>query len=234
MSHSKLSDKDRIFRSKIRMKMSNLRSRLKELQQEVITGESQQSDVDACKGEIEVFRKELQSLEDGGHTTFIKAKTMLEPKKNLSSKGKKLELKAKLLKTRLESAEKKLLKEDGNSFKLKSKQQKIVDDLKEQIQMLGAERTAIDNFNHTRFIQLKNQQSDGDKQARELHEVENKIREIKEKISEHKESEEATKEQLMDDLHLAEMEKESIENFTHDDFLENLESMKAKRRSGLK
>ena len=38
MSHSKLSDKDRIFRSKIRMKMSNLRSRLKELQQEVITG----------------------------------------------------------------------------------------------------------------------------------------------------------------------------------------------------
>lgn len=234
MSRSKLSDKDRAFRSKIRMKMSNLRTRLKDLQKEVITGESQQSDVDACKGEIEVLRKELQSLEDGGHTTFIKAKTMLEPKKNLSSKGKKLEWKTNLLKTRLKSAEKKLLQEEGSSSKLKDEQQKIVDDLKEQIQMLGVERNAIDNFNHTRFVQLKNQQSEGDKQTRELNEVENKIKEIEEKISKCKESEEGSKEQLMDDLHLAEMEKESIENFTHDDFLENLESMKAKRRSGLK
>ena len=234
MSSSKLSDKDRAFRSKIRMKMSNLRTKLKDLQQEVITGESQQSDVDACKGDIEVLRKELQSLEDGGHTTFIKAKTMLEPKKNLSSKGKKLEWKTNLLKTRLKSAEKKLLQEEGPSSKLKDKQQKIVDDLKEQIQMLGVEKTAIDNFNHTRFVQLKNQQSEGDKQTRELQEVENKIKEIEEKISKCKESEEGSKEQLMDDLHLAKMEKESIENFTHDDFLENLESMKAKRRSGLK
>jgi hypothetical protein len=30
------------------------------------------------------------------------------------------------------------------------------------------------------------------------------------------------------------MEKESIENFTHDHFLENLSSMKAKRKSGLR
>ena len=190
--------------------------------------------MDACKGEIEVLRKELQSLEDGGHTTFIRAKTMLEPKKNLSSKGKKLEWKTNLLKTRLKSAEKKLLQEEGSSSKLKDKQQKIVDDLKEQIQMLGVERTAIDNFNHTRFVQLKNQQSEGDKQTRELQEVENKIKEIEEKISKCKESEEGSREQLMDDLHLAKMEKESIENFTHDDFLENLESMKAKRRIGLK
>jgi polyhydroxyalkanoate synthesis regulator phasin len=216
------------------MKMSNLRTRLKDLQKEVITGESQQSDVDACKGEIEVLRKELQSLEDGGHTTFIKAKTMLEPKKNLSSKGKKLEWKTNLLKTRLKSAEKKLLQEEGSSSKLKDEQQKIVDDLKDQIQMLGVERNAIDNFNHTRFVQLKNQQSEGDKQTRELNEVENKIKEIEEKISKCKESQERSREQLMDDLHLAKMEKESIENFTHDDFLENLESMKAKRRSGLK
>ena len=139
-----------------------------------------------------------------------------------------------MLKTRLKSAEKKLLQEEGSSSKLKDKQQKIVDDLKEQIQMLGVERTAIDNFNHTRFVQLKNQQSEGDKQTRELQEVENKIKEIEEKISKCKESEEGSREQLMDDLHLAKMEKESIENFTHDDFLENLESMKAKRRSGLK
>ena len=66
--------------------MSNLRSKLKDFENGIVSGDSQQSDVDACKGEIEVLRKELQSLVDGGHTTFIKVKSMLEPKKNLSSK----------------------------------------------------------------------------------------------------------------------------------------------------
>jgi chromosome segregation ATPase len=101
---TKLSEKDRIYRSKVRMKMTKLRAQLKELQQ----GEGQQSDIDSCNGEIEVLRKELQSLEEGGHTTFIKAKQMLEPKKNLSTKGKKLDTKVKFLKIRLKNAEKKL------------------------------------------------------------------------------------------------------------------------------
>ena len=39
---------------------------------------------------------------------------------------------------------------------------------------------------------------------------------------------------LQDELHFLEMEKESIENFTHDHFLENVESMKVKRRSELR
>ena len=39
---------------------------------------------------------------------------------------------------------------------------------------------------------------------------------------------------MKEELHLLEMEKESIENFTHDHFLENLASMKAKRKSGLR
>ena len=66
--------------------MSNLRSKLKDFENGIVSGDSQQSDVDACKGEIEVLQKELQSPVDGGHTTFIKVKSMLEPKKNLSSK----------------------------------------------------------------------------------------------------------------------------------------------------
>ena len=53
--NSKSSEKDRAFRSKIRMKMSNLRTKLKELEGDIRTGDAQQSDVDACKGEIEVF-----------------------------------------------------------------------------------------------------------------------------------------------------------------------------------
>ena len=155
---TKLSEKDRIHRSKVRMKMVKLRTQLKELLQE----EGQQSDIDSCNGEIEVLRKELQSLEDGGHTTFIKAKQMLEPKKNLSTKGKKIDTKVKFLKIRLKNAEKKLNEQDS-SPKLKEKKQEIVEDLKEQLQSLSGERQAIENFNHTRFVQLKSQASEGDK-----------------------------------------------------------------------
>jgi len=181
--NSKLSEKDRGFRSKIRMKMSSLRTKLKELEEGVRLGEVQQSDVDSCKGEMEVLRKELQSLEEGGHTTFIKAKSMLEPKKNLSSKGKKLDWKSKLLNTRLKGAEKKLMQEGDSSPSLKKKQQEIVEDLKAQIQSLVGEREAIQNFNHTRFVQLKDQASEGEKQSKELSEVESKIKDLQVKIS---------------------------------------------------
>jgi hypothetical protein len=224
---TKLSEKDRIHRSKVRMKMVKLRTQLKELLQE----EGQQSDIDSCNGEIEVLRKELQSLEDGGHTTFIKAKQMLEPKKNLSTKGKKIDTKVKFLKIRLKNAEKKLNEQDS-SPKLKEKQQEIVEDLKEQLQSLSGERQAIENFNHTRFVQLKSQASEGDKQTEELTKVEEKIRGLQLKLLKCANSENEA--HLKDELHFLEMEKESIENFTHDHFLENVESMKVKRRSELR
>jgi len=224
---TKLSEKDRIHRSKVRMKMVKLRTQLKELLQE----EGQQSDIDSCKGEIEVLRKELQSLEEGGHTTFIKAKQMLEPKKNLSTKGKKIDTKVKFLKIRLKNAEKKLNEQDS-SPKLKEKQQEIVEDLKEQLQSLSGERQAIENFNHTRFVQLKSQASEGDKQTKELGEVDQKVKDLRQKLSKCSDSD--SEDLLQDELHFLEMEKESIENFTHDHFLENVESMKVKRRSGLR
>jgi len=224
---TKLSEKDSIHRSKVRMKMVKLRTQLKELLQE----EGQQSDIDSCKGEIEVLRKELQSLEEGGHTTFIKAKQMLEPKKNLSTKGKKIDTKVKFLKIRLKNAEKKLNEQDS-SPKLKEKQQEIVEDLKEQLQSLSGERQAIENFNHTRFVQLKSQASEGDKQTKELGEVDQKIKDLRQKLSKCSDSD--SEDLLQDELHFLEMEKESIENFTHDHFLENVESMKVKRRSGLR
>jgi len=156
---------------------------------------------------------------------------MLEPKKNLSTKGKKIDTKVKFLKIRLKNAEKKLNEQDS-SPKLKEKQQEIVEDLKEQLQSLSGERQAIENFNHTRFVQLKSQASEGDKQTKELGEVDQKIKDLRQKLSKCSDSD--SEDLLQDELHFLEMEKESIENFTHDHFLENVESMKVKRRSGLR
>ena len=68
------------------------------------------------------------------------------------------------------------MQEDDSSPKLKKKQQEIGEDLKVQIQSLVEESEAIQNFNHTRFVQLKDQVSEGEKQSKELNEVEGKIK----------------------------------------------------------
>ena len=227
MNPSKLSAKDRAIRSQVRMKISNLRSQLKKLQQD---NPSNLADIESCKGEIEVLRKELQSLEDGGHTTFIKAKGMLEPKKNLSSKSKKLEWKIKLYKTRIKNAEKKLTKQ-GLSSEIIEKQEKLISDLTKQIFSLSEEQKALKNFNHTRFLESTKDTSEEDSQAKKLDDINVRISVVQGKIANLPDNEKD--ENLNEELHLLEMEKEAIENFTHDHFLENLEVIKAKRKSAL-
>ncbi len=227
MHPSKFSAKDKAIRSQVRMKISNLRSQLKKLQQDT---PSNPADIESCKGEIEVLRKELQSLEDAGHTTFIKAKGMLEPKKNISSKSKKLEWKIKLLKTRIKNAEKKLTKQ-GLSSETIEKQEKLILDLNKQIFSLSEEQKALKNFNHTRFLESTKDTSEEDSQAKKLDDINAKISVVLGKIVSLPDNEKD--EHLNEELHLLEMEKEAIENFTHDHFLENLEVMKAKRKSAL-
>lgn len=227
MNPSKFSSKDKAIRSQVRMKISNLRSQLKKLQQD---NPSNLGDIESCKGEIEVLRKELQSLEDGGHTTFIKAKGMLEPKKNLSSKSKKLEWKIKLFKTRIKNAEKKLTKQ-GLSSEIIEKQEKLISDLTKQIFSLSEEQKALKNFNHTRFLESTKDTSEEDSQAKKLDDINVRISVVQGKIANLPDNEKD--ENLNEELHLLEMEKEAIENFTHDHFLENLEVIKAKRKSAL-
>jgi len=227
MNPSKLSTKDRAIRSQIRMKISNLRSQLKEFQQDT---PSNLADIESCEGEIEVLRKELQSLEDGGHTTFIKAKEMLEPKKNLSSKSKKLEWKIKLFKTRIRNAEKKLTKQ-GLSSEIIEEQEMLISDLNKQILSLSEEQKALKDYNHTRFLESTKDTSEEDSQAKKLDDINARISAVQGKIGSLPDNEKD--ENLNEELHLLEMEKEAIENFTHDHFLENLEVMKAKRKSAL-
>ena len=54
MHPSKFSAKDKAIRSQVRMKISNLRSQLKKLQQDT---PSNPADIESCKGEIEVLTK---------------------------------------------------------------------------------------------------------------------------------------------------------------------------------
>lgn len=75
----------------------------------------------------------------------------------------------------------------------------------------------------------------GVKQNAEIEQVNKKIHDLRTKLERaSKEGGDPMAEDLQEELHLLKMEKESIENFTHDLFLKNLKNLKAKRRSELK
>ena len=103
-------------RATVRLSLRAERKRLKKLEKEMSQGRDVIDDIDACKGEIELLFKELQSIEEGGHTTFLHAKELIAPKKNISSK--KEFIRGEIRKTYTEIAE---LEENKSNFdKLKS------------------------------------------------------------------------------------------------------------------
>ena len=90
-------------RAIVRESLSEARSKLKELQKEMSLGKDFADDVVSCKGEIELLFKELESIEDGGHATFLEAKDLIAPKKNVSEK--KLVIRSKMEKAKKEISE---------------------------------------------------------------------------------------------------------------------------------
>ena len=77
--------KQRALRSKIRTQLAELVQKQNKLKLEG----ANMLELEEVSGEMEVLRKELQSVEDSGHTVFMSAKQMLAPKKELSQKQKK-------------------------------------------------------------------------------------------------------------------------------------------------
>ena len=65
-------------------------------------------ELEEVSGEMEVLRKELQSVEDSGHTVFMSAKQMLAPKKDIYQKQNKISWKKKHIEISLNSLNKDL------------------------------------------------------------------------------------------------------------------------------
>ena len=223
------SSKDRALRSKLRVELAQLINQRKKLQRE----NAAKSDIEANEGEIDVIRKELKSIEDSGHTVFISAKKMLEPKKELSQKEKKIAWKRKHIEIRLKSLRKDLDstgKDPNQKNAISVKIAKFSEDLKD----LNLELNAVKDFNHTRFLGSQQIQGKENEQDEKLKEVEEKINAIREKIAEQEASIPNDDIGLSrEELHMLELEKEAIENFTHQEFLQNLQGIKSRRRSQL-
>ena len=175
---SQFNSKDRALRSKLRVQIAELVQKKKTLQ----TEGAPKLEIDECDGEIEVLRKELQSIEDSGHTVFVNAKKMLEPKKEVSQKEKKLSWKKKHLEIRLKSLRKDLLDATKSSEQRLKVNNKILS-FKKEIESLNEELHAVKNFNHTRFVEAQKLQGQADEQERKILEIDQKILEIEAKLA---------------------------------------------------
>jgi len=222
--------KQRALRSKIRTQLAELVQKQNKLKLEG----ANMLELEEVSGEMEVLRKELQSVEDSGHTVFMSAKQMLAPKKELSQKQKKISWKKKHIEIRLNS-----LNKDLKDLEQSSEECTLINDkiakFQKELSDLNQEQNAVNDLNHTRFLDAQNVGAEEAGQEQDLKKVNSELEELNSQILENG-SKLATAElaELKERLHFLELEKESIENFTHDEFLENTKAMKAKRKSQLR
>lgn len=224
-------DKSRKDREQVRQQIDEVRQRIEDLSS---SGKDNSADIVACKGEVEVLKKELQAIKDGGHTTFVMAKQMLQPKKGISSKTRSIKFRREKLSRQIAKLEAQV--KDANLSA--EEQNPILDKIskyKEDRATLSQERQALKEFNHTRFMEFHKEADKANEQEAELAKVDKKIFTVETRLDEalEKNNDELLNE-AKEDLHLLHMERESIVNFSHDLFLKNLEQLKGKRRSDLK
>ena len=218
------------------MQLHKLRRQIKQLQAGTRSPSAKKEKIESLRGEVTVLEKELQSFQEGGHTTFLQAKKMLEPKKGISGKKHRIKWKKSQIEIRLKDVEEQLTEPDLDKELhdgLKAQMEKF----RHQLALLQQENEALEDYNHTRFVQAQKGSGGTGEESRaaKLSKIDEKISSIQknlEKACEEGKEEEA--EELQDDLHLLEMEKEAIENFSHELFLNNLGKLKAKRRSELR
>ncbi|MAK28907.1 MAG: hypothetical protein CMI22_11205 [Opitutae bacterium] len=170
------SEKKRLARAEVRNALRDQRAKLRELRQEMRAGQDLSDDIDSCSGEIELLMKELQSIEEGGHTTFLDAKNLIAPKKDISSKKKNIKDQLNEVQKNISELEQRLYfpnlgqEERDRIIQEIAKNNKHKQDLEEEL-------VALKQYNHTRFVAAR-------EENRKLIELEEKLDGIESELSE--------------------------------------------------
>ena len=138
----------------MRTKLREKRQELRDLRQGMKEGRDLSADMDTCEGEIEVLQKELQSIDEGGHSIFLEAKDLIAPKKEISAKKTKLREEMDGLEKEIEHLEFRLSMADLTDDQ-RSKMTLSTSSKKETLKELEEEMEALRNFDHTRFVEAR-------------------------------------------------------------------------------
>ena len=143
-----------LARKKVQDEMDELRKQIRELREKEASGGGFTQDIEACVGYLKVLKKELHSIKESSHTTFLSAKKLISPKFNYGTKKEELLATIKSLAMEIREANKKLT---GGSYSADDRQsiQERLMDHKTKHQEALLELKAIEQFNHTRFLEQK-------------------------------------------------------------------------------
>lgn len=147
-------EEKREARSVVRGAIRELRKKLRELRQGMKEGRDLSDDMDTCVGEIELLQKELQSIEECGHTIFLKAKDLIAPKKDVSAKKTKLREEMGQLEKEINHLESRLSMPNLTDVERTGMESRI-SEKNERVNDLVEELDALKHFNHTRFVEAR-------------------------------------------------------------------------------
>ena len=77
-------------KNKVRQEIADHKTKLRLLKKKYKEGHNVSQDIDGAEGYVEVLKKELISIEEGSHSTFLAAKKTISPKFNIDTKKGKI------------------------------------------------------------------------------------------------------------------------------------------------
>ena len=215
--------KDRESRSSVRKELREQRQLLRDLRRRLKGGENLSGDIEACQGQIELLYKELQSIEDGGHTTFLEAKEVIAPKMNYAEKKEDLKDKIKLVKKEIHELEESLYQPNLPDV---TRDETIVElsKLKKEQEDLSEELNALLQFNHTRFVEAREETREQMQRAEKEQNLEEEIDRLKQELSEANQSADLSRaNELLSKISDLENEIKNLDRLEEDVFLERFE-----------
>jgi len=163
-------EKIREARAAVRELLREKRKELRDLRAGMKEGRDLSADMDTCEGEIEVLQKELQSIDEGGHATFVEAKDLIAPKKDISAKKTKLREEIDGVEKEIEHLELRLSMANLTDEQ-RSQMTHSISSKNETLKELEEEMEALRNFDHTRFVEAREER----KKSMELEEAMEKL-----------------------------------------------------------
>ena len=148
-----------IAKNKVRQEIADHKTKLRLLKKKYKEGHNVSQDIDGAEGYVEVLKKELISIEEGSHSTFLAAKKTISPKFNVDTKKGKILSKIRTLAKDIRESEA-FLSGGGRMREENEDVRKKLEVLKADHAEAQQELKALSQFNHTRFLEMKEAQQE--------------------------------------------------------------------------
>ena len=148
-----------LAKNKVLQEIADHKTKLRLLKKKYKEGHNVSQDIDGAEGYVEVLKKELISIQEGSHSTFLAAKKIISPKFNVDTKKGKILSNIRTLAKDIREYEAFL--SGGDRTREEN------EDVRKKLEVLRADHAeaqqelkALSQFNHTRFLEMKEAQQE--------------------------------------------------------------------------